>query len=60
MLEIHCSRMLDVKKIAFAIDISGSMLVASSFGGTRIEVVKEHLTTALQSMEDSQALALGW
>jgi hypothetical protein len=47
------------RKIAFAIDVSGSMLVASSFGGTRMEVVKEHLATALQSMEGNPGAGFG-
>eukprot|EP01043_Picozoa_sp_COSAG02_P013867 COSAG02_NODE_561_length_20308_cov_42.799495_12_plen_2050_part_00 len=47
------------RKIAFAIDVSGSMLVASSFGGTRMEVVKEHLAAALQSMEGSPGAGFG-
>jgi hypothetical protein len=47
------------RKIAFAIDVSGSMLVASSFGGTRMEVVKEHLAAALQSMEGNPGAGFG-
>lgn len=47
------------RKIAFAIDVSGSMLVESSFGGTRMEVVKEHLATALQSMEGNPGAGFG-
>jgi SpoVK/Ycf46/Vps4 family AAA+-type ATPase len=47
------------RKIAFAIDVSGSMLVASPFGGSRMEVVKEHLATALQSMEGNAGAAFG-
>ena len=37
------------RKIAFAIDVSGSMLITCPFGTNRMEVVKEHLSGKRQN-----------
>ena len=47
------------RRIGFAIDVSGSMRSSTQSGGTRIDVVKRHLASALRSMSGAPGAAFG-
>ena len=49
----------NARRIAFAIDLSGSMQNSGFSGMNRIDVVKLHLGTALKSMEGVKGAAFG-